>query len=728
MVFVNRKKLLSLVLGLVAVLALCAPAVAADGEPWYAEAQAYVTSSGLMADNGGGFDPEGAADRITVLRALYHLQGKPLVEAEGDEGDATALAWAKLVFPAHDGELDSTGAMDRASVKHLLEDFASIAGFDASNLMVGDTDGSMMLDKGLTRAELAQILLRLSKKDVTTYRELMDLQILSTSDLHGKLYPWIYASNSENKSGSLTQLAAAVQELRAENSLLFDAGDTIQDNFAQLFLDEDVHPMIAALNAMDYDVWTTGNHEYNFGMDNLKKAISAFEGKTLTGNVYDKDGQAIADGYTVFEKNGVKIGVIGMVTPNITRWDATNLAGCKVTDPVEETRKIINEIGGEVDVLIGVVHLGIENEYGVANSGATDLANACPEFDLIVSSHEHVQIDGTEINGILVVQNKSMAQTLNEAHLILGKSADGWKVIRRASKTHQISKYEPDAALAELLKPYHERALADANVVIGKLEGGSLAPDNEIARIPAAQIMDTALIDLINEVQMYYTGAKVSAAALFTPSANLTEGEIHKSDASLVYKYDNTLYKVRMTGAQLKQFMEWSASYYNQYRPGDLTISFNADIPAFNYDMFAGVNYEIDISKPVGARIVNLTWPDGTPVGDGEVFEVAVNNYRANTHLLSGDIYGDDKPELLEIDVRGDIGGVRELIAEYIREVKGGTITPLCDNNWKIIGNDWDEALHQKAVEQLAAGTLKIPTSEDGRTPNVRAITESDLK
>ena len=726
----NHKKLLPLLLGLIMTLALCVPSMAAAGEPWYAEAQAYVTSSGIMADNGNGFDPQGAVDRATVLQTLYNLQGKPAVEAEGDEWYADALAWAKLVLPAHDGDFDTMGAIDRAGVKHVLEDFASVTGFDASGLMVGDPDGDMMLDKGLTRAEFAQILLRLSEKDVKTYGELMDLQILSTSDLHGKFYPWSYTTNSENKSGSLTQLASAVKELRTETSLLVDAGDTIQDNSAQIFLGDDVHPMIAALNAMDYDVWVTGNHEYNYGMDNLKKAISTVKGKVLTGNVYDKDGKAIADGYTIFEKDGVKIGVIGMVTQNITRWDAVNLADCKVTDPVEEARKIIDEIKDDVDVLIAVVHLGVENEYGVANSGATDLANACPEFDLIVSSHEHAKIEGTEINGILLVQNQAQAQTLSEAHLILGKSADGWEVVNRCSVMHTISGYEPDAELSALLKPYHDKAVADASVVIGKLEGGDLTPVSEIAGIPSAQIMDTALIDLINEVQMYYTGAKVSAASMLDTNANLKEGEIHKSDSTLVYKYDNnTLYKVKMTGAQLKQFMEWSAGYYNQYQPGDLTISFNADIRAYNYDMFAGVNYEIDISKPVGERIVNLTWPDGTPVKDDESFEVAVNNYRVNSHLLTSEIYGDGaKPELLEVDVRSDIGSVPALIAEYIKTVKGGTITPVCDNNWKIIGNDWDEALHQKAVEQLANGTLTIPTSEDGRTPNVRAITESDLK
>ena len=712
----NRKRLLPLLLSLVMALSLAVPAMAAA--PWYAEAQAYATEAGILTDADGNFDPQGAVDRAAVLAAFYALEGSPAAKT----GDAAAI-WAETL---PDAELSESAT--RGEIKSLLESYAASRGIDTDGLMFGDENGDLMLDKTLTRAEFAQILLRLSKKAIPAYTEVSDLQILATSDLHGKFYPWAYATNEASTAGSLTQLATAVKELRSENSLLVDAGDTIQDNSAQLFLDEDVHPMITGINAIGYDIWVTGNHEYNFGMDNLKKVIASFDGTALVGNVYDEDGKPIADGYTIVEKDGVKIGVIGMVTQNITRWDAVNLADCTVTDPVEETRKIIDEIQDQVDVLIAVVHMGVENEYGVANSGVTDLANACPEFALIVASHDHSLIEGTEINGALVVENKNQAQTMNEIHLYLAKSDSGWDVLNRTSKAHQIADYEPDEELAATLKPYHDIAIADANVVIGRLEGGSLAPDNEIAEIPAAQVMDTAMIDLINEVQMYYTGAKVSAAALFTMDANLKEGDIHKSDSSLIYKYDNTLYKLQMTGAQLKQFMEWSAEYFNQYQPGDLTISFNPNVRAFNYDMFAGVNYEIDISKPVGERIVNLTWPDGTPVKDDDSFVAAVNNYRANSQLFSDVIYSEgENPELLEMDVRGDVGGVRELIGEYIQTVKGGTITPECDNNWKIVGNDWDEDLHQKAVELLAAGELTIPTSEDGRTPNVKSITVEDL-
>ncbi len=557
------------------------------------------------------------------------------------------------------------------------------------------------------------------------------LRIIATSDLHGKFVPWDYALNAESASGSVAQLATAIAQYRTDATLLVDAGDTIQDNSADIFVGaDDVHPMVQAMNALGYNVWVTGNHEYNYGMDVLKKTIADMSARTLTGNVYDEHGKAIADGYALFDVDGVRVAVIGMVTPNITRWDAVNLAGCRVTDPLEETRGIIDALQGRYDVLVGVYHMGIRNEYGTANSGVTDILNACPEFDVMVSSHEHTLIPSDEINGVLVVQNKSQAQTMAVIDLTLDKDGDGWKVADRTAGSVAIADFEPDPGITALLSAYDAQAREDAEQVVGQLAGGPLAPENEIAGIPAAQIQDTALMDLVNDVQMYYTGAPVSAAALSVMSANLYPGDIRKCDMALVYKYANTLYKLRMTGAQLKKYMEWSVSYYQTFKPGDLTIAFNPDIPAYNFDLFEGVNYEVNIANEPGSRIENLTWPDGTPVMDDDEFDIAVNNYRASSHLLAaGEIFEEgDTPTLLEMDVRGDIGGVRELIGDYIVHVKGGVIRPDCNGNWKITGNDWDLALHRKAVEMLAAGELTLPASEDGGTANAKAITEADVK
>ena len=559
----------------------------------------------------------------------------------------------------------------------------------------------------------------------------MDLQILATSDTHGKFDPWDYAANKADASGSVAQQATAIKQLRTADTLVIDAGDTIQGNSSQLFLEDDVHPMVAAMNAIGYDVWVTGNHEYNYGMDTLQKIMAEQNAKVLTGNVYAPDGTPLADGYTIVRKKDLKIGLIGMVTPNITRWDAVNLTGWTVTNPVDECRKIIDQIKDQVDVLIGVMHMDTENEYGVYGSGVTDLANACPEFDVIIAAHGHKEIPGEEINGVLVIENKNAGATMSEIHLHLQRQWDGgWKVASRTSESLQIAEYEADPELVALLAPYDERAKADAVIPIGELRGGNMAPDNEIENIPSPMVQDTALLDFINEVQLYYTGAQVSATAMTSMTGQMREGTIRKCDLTSIYTYENTLYKLQMNGAQLRDYMEWSAAFFKTWQPGDLTIAFDPSTRYYLYDAFEGVNYEIDISQEPGNRILNLTWPDGTPVADTDVFTIAVNNYRATTQLLiAADIFapGEPLPQMLEMDVRGDLGGIRELLGEYIQTVKGGVIEPKVNNNWKILGNNWDAAKHSEAVARLRDGSLTLPENFDSRTLPSVAITEADL-
>ena len=559
----------------------------------------------------------------------------------------------------------------------------------------------------------------------------MDLQILASSDTHGKFDPWDYAANKADASGSVAQQATAIKQLRTLNTLVIDAGDNIQGNSSQLFLNDDVHPMIAAQNAIGYDIWVPGNHEYNYGMDTIKKVIGEQKAKVLTGNVYSPEGTPLADGYTIVRKMDVKIGIIGMVTPNITRWDAVNLTGWNVTNPVDECRKIIDQIKDKVDVLIGVMHMDTENEYGVYGSGVTDLANACPEFNVIIAAHGHKEIPGQEINGVLVVENKSAGATLSEIHLKLQRQTNGsWQVKSRSSESIQVKDYEADPKLVALLAPYDERAKADAVIPIGTLQGGNMAPDNEIENIPSPMIQDTALMDFINEVQMYYTGAQVSATAMTSMTGQMKEGTIRKCDLTSIYTYENTLYKLQMNGAQLRDYMEWSAAFFKTWQPGDVTIAFDPSTRYYLYDAFAGVNYDIDLSQQPGNRIRNLTWPDGRPVQDSDSFVIAVNNYRATTQLLiAADIFapGEALPQLLEMDVRGDIGGIRELLGDYIQNVKGGVIHPNVDNNWKLMGNNWSAASHDKAVTLLREGKLALSDNQDTRTLPSKAITEADI-
>lgn len=196
------------------------------------------------------------------------------------------------------------------------------------------------------------------------------------------------------------------------------------------------------------------------------------------------------------------------------------------------------------------MHMGLENEYDVPHTGVRDLAQACPEFDLIIAAHQYQLVEGEEINGVLVVENKNHAQTMAVVDLTLESDEGAWKVTGRSSNPVAMADYEPDPTIMELMAPYDERAKKYAREVIGTLEGGSLAPKGEFEAIPQAVLADTALIDLINEVQLYHTGAKVSAAALSNAKANVEPGFIRRCDVSRIYRHQNTLYALEMTGAQ----------------------------------------------------------------------------------------------------------------------------------------------------------------------------------
>lgn len=572
--------------------------------------------------------------------------------------------------------------------------------------------------------------------------ESVDIQVVATSDMHGRFMPYDYATDSQDLNGSMAQLATLVKEYRAKNPnlVLVDNGDTIQDNSSDLFFKDNIHPMILAMNEMGYDAYNFGNHEFNYGIPTLLNVVSKLKGAALNGNVYDKDGNRIAKPYTIVEKGGVKIGIIGVVTPHITKWDAENLKGYKVNNPVEDAKKIADELRDKVDIMIGLIHAGIDEEYGNGDS-ARELAKTIPDLAAVVAGHAHSKIASEKEGNVVITEPYRYANSLSKIDIRVTKKDGKYVIADRAKdvRSEVVDIYpkggkavETDKDLAAKLQPYNERAITDARTVIGELKGGDLAPAEVVKGIPQAQLQDSAMIDIINKVQMLYGEAEVSAAAVFRDDANMKEGPITKAGTSSIYKFDNTLRTLKVTGAQLKKYMEWSAKYYNTFKPGDLTISFNQDIRNYNYDMFSGVKYNVDISKEPGNRITNLTYMNGTPVKDIDIIKLAVNNYRADTTLLNeqtGLFKGENVETLYDsFKVMGDNGRIRDLIRKYIVEEKAGVITPEVDNNWSLTGYQWDDAKRAEAVKLINAGKLTLPRSEDGRTPNVRSITWDDVQ
>ena len=330
------------------------------------------------------------------------------------------------------------------------------------------------------------------------------ITILATSDLHGKLFPWDYVSDREDRSGSMFQLANAVKANYAEDStLLVDAGDTIQDNFAEIFLSDEVHPMMNMLNQIGYDVWTTGNHEYDFGMDVTEHLIREFEGHAIVSNLYGPDGKRVTESYAVFEKNDVRIVVLCMVTPNIVRWNPTYLADYTVTNPIDETRLLLKELEGKYDILLGVHHMGLNDENEVEGSGMPSYLKYFPEYDAVIAAHEHTLVEKKEINGVLVVEKSPFASSLMKLDFTMKKGEDGWKKKDVTAKTVLVREYEPNEAMMGKYQDCGRRIREYTSKEIGTMYGDDpLVKEGMLngTEFPSAMFEPSPLITLYNTV------------------------------------------------------------------------------------------------------------------------------------------------------------------------------------------------------------------------------------
>ncbi|WP_099188788.1 5'-nucleotidase C-terminal domain-containing protein [Tepidibacter mesophilus] len=553
------------------------------------------------------------------------------------------------------------------------------------------------------------------------------ITILGTSDMHGRIFPWDYALDTEDSDAGYLKVATVVKEIKSnnKNTILVDAGDTTQDNSIELFQGNDKNPIIEVMNDIGYDTWTLGNHEFNFGLDILNKAVKTSNAAVLAGNVYKEDGQRAYDAYKIVEKDGVKVAIIGMITPNIPRWESStpdHFKGLEFRNPVEETTKVINELKGKVDVFVGVFHMGLEDEY-TDFDGTRSIIEKNPELDAVIMGHAHSDIGGEKVGDTLVVEPMSYGSRISKIDLKLKKEDGKWDVFEKSSENIDTKGYEVDENLEVKYSYIHETSRDDANMVIGNVTDDFIKNTQVLPGIPTAQVQDTSLIDFINEVQMHYSKADISSAAAFKNDMNLLKGDFKKKDVANIYKYANTLISVKVTGKQLKDYMEWSARYYNIYNDGDVTVSFNPEIRGYNYDMFSGVDYDIDISKPEGQRIINLRFKN-KPVTDDMTFTIAVNNYRFGNMVKDG--YFKEEDKVFDSSLEYADGSIRNLIVKYVTENK--EIVPKVDYNWKIVGVDLNNPLKDEVYNLVKEGKISIPMSEDKRTPNVKSLNVYELQ
>ena len=537
----------------------------------------------------------------------------------------------------------------------------------------------------------------------TAMAQEVNIKLLGTSDVHGRIVPWSYGADVEDKSGSYAQIATYVKDVRKNNKnvVLVEVGDAIQDNQIDVFAKDKKyykdHPIPKVLNEMNYDIFVLGNHEFNFGMKALDEILKDIKAKKLTANFYHKkNDKRYIDATTIIEKDGVKLGIIGLSTPMSAKFeeDTGNLKDMKFTSPTEEARTQVEKLKAKgVDAIIAVTHMGIDNENNIPDTGMRDVINAVDGIDVVIAGHMHKDVPSETIKNTLITEPHRYGTVVSEVDLTFDiNDKKEVKLVKKESKTVPVKALEADKKIEEIYKPYHEKLRELNNVVIGQT-ANEMVPQETKHGVSAAFSKDTGLSSFINDVEQYYSGADVVTFSFDHQKARMDKGDIKKKDIIFNYRYaggDVTVYE--LTGKQLKEYMEWSANYFDTIQPGDTEYRYNAERKKskyVTYDIFGGVNYKIDLRNPQGSKIVDLTLADGRPVTDDMKLKVGMNSYRFAQLNGKGGIWeGQQIPVLWESKVAmgREKGTIQNMMIDYITNVKKGKIDGQSHNRWEIIG------------------------------------------
>jgi len=531
------------------------------------------------------------------------------------------------------------------------------------------------------------------------------ITLLDTTDSHGHIVPWDYYTNQPADLG-LAKIATLVKQARADapNALLLDCGDSTEGTpFAYYFARKDTrkpNPEMAAFNAMHYDAMAVGNHEFNFGLEVMWKAKRESQFPWLAANIKQSytSGVQFFRPYFIKELAGIRVGIVGFVTPGIPRWEIPeHYKGYEFESIVETAKTVIPEVRKQVDLLVVIMHSGIDRdpETGIAparapadvENAAWELAETEPGIDIIFFGHTHRELPEKVVNGVLLSQPKNWGMSLSRADIKMSRDASGaWRVESKHSQTIPVtSQVPPDPEITKLIEPYQAEVQRYLDTPIAKSEK---TLSGEYGRY-----QDEPLLDLIHKVQLDAGRADVSMATIFYQGAKIPAGAVTIREASALYIYENRLYTVEMTGSHLKDALEHAASFFPAW---PVPAGQKVRVPGYNADSAEGVSYTIDLTQPVGQRIRNLTF-HGAPLSADQKLRVAINNYRYS----GGGGYSVYQGLPIVYQSHEEIF---ELLVDYLKRTK--TVPSVADGNWKI---EPPEAL--AAVEKAADEESKRDTN-----------------
>ncbi|AQQ64782.1 MULTISPECIES: bifunctional 2',3'-cyclic-nucleotide 2'-phosphodiesterase/3'-nucleotidase [Bacillus] len=590
-----------------------------------------------------------------------------------------------------------------------------------------------------------QVMPATAHADENTGESTVNLRILETSDIHVNLMNYdYYQTKTDNKVG-LVQTATLVNKAREEvkNSVLFDDGDALQgtplgDYVANKIKDKDpknpvdpnyVHPLYRVMNLMKYDVISLGNHEFNYGLDYLKEVTSKTKIPVINSNVYidDHDGNDENDEhyfdrpYHILEKEVVdeagqkqivKIGVMGFVPPQIMNWDKANLEGqVKAKDIVETAKKMVPKMKAEgADVIVALAHSGVDKSgYNVGMENASYYLTEVPDVDAVLMGHSHTEVQDI-FNGVPVVMPGVFGSNLGIIDMQLKKVNGKWEVQKKNQSKPALRKIadskgnplvESDQKLVNEIKDEHEKTIEYVNTPVGETKAPINSYFSLVQDDPSVQIVTNAQkwyveqelkkpeYEKIKDIPVLSAGAPFKAggrngAAYYT---DIPAGTLAIKNVADLYVYPNTLYAVKVNGAQVKEWLEMSAGQFNQIDPKPKEKIeqqlVNTGYPTYNFDIIDGLKYEIDVTQPAkydkdgkvvnanANRIVNMTY-EGKPVADNQEFIVATNNYRGSSQTFPGVSKGEV--------VYQSQDETRQIIVKYMQETP--VINPTADQNW----------------------------------------------
>ncbi|MBI4542912.1 MAG: 5'-nucleotidase C-terminal domain-containing protein [Gemmatimonadetes bacterium] len=538
-------------------------------------------------------------------------------------------------------------------------------------------------------AALAGALLLIPQARTASVPDTTTIVIAATTDVHGRATAWDYVADRIAPLG-LVRVATVVDSLRRLHPgrvVLVDVGDLLQGNpfatyFARVAAPQAVHPIIELMNRMGYDAATPGNHEYNFGLEFATRSLAGARFPYLSANILREPGGGPAlEPYVILDRAGVRVGITGATTPGVMAWDGPSVRGhLRFADVAQAVPPVIRQMRSEgADVTVLVAHAGLDgpSSYGEVpgvppeNAVAAALA-AAPETDVAVIGHTHREIADSTVGSTLVVQPRNWAQSVAVVRLSLVRTGTGWRVARKSGEIIPLGAARVDTALARALTPAHDSVRAWATRPIGRSTAAMSAR--------TARLEDTPVIDFINAVQRARTGAELSVTAAFDTAGGLPAGDIAPRDIESIYPYDNYLAAVRISGAELRAYLEFSARYFRGMGPDGPVV--NDSVRGYNFDILSGAEYALDLSRPLGRRVVRLRVRE-RDVADTDSFSLAVNSYRlaggGGYTMLAG-------APLLMTTAYDPNGGLQDMLAGEI--ARRGTIHPedYFVRNWELVG------------------------------------------